>query len=72
VVGGIEGDSSYFCCGSLVGEQMLQLARKNGWKPLGTSRDPVWSDFGDFKPDMTVKTTGRKCRLRMLPVSPTV
>jgi hypothetical protein len=44
MAGGVEGARRLFCCGATVWEQILQLARENGWRPLGTNPYPVWSD----------------------------
>ena len=63
MVGGVEGASWHFCCGALVWEQTLGLAAENGWRPLGTSPDPVWRDVwdkhGNFSPDYQCEECGK-------------
>jgi hypothetical protein len=63
MVGGMEGASWHFCCGALVWEQILQLARENGWQPLGTSPDPIWKDvwdrYGNFSANYDCEVCGK-------------
>jgi hypothetical protein len=47
MAGGVEGARRLFCCGATVWGQILQLARGNGWRPLGTSPDPIWKHVSD-------------------------
>jgi hypothetical protein len=63
MIGGVEGASWHFCCAALVWEQVLQLARENGWQPLGTRPDPVWKqvwdEYGGFSRDYQCEDRGK-------------
>jgi len=63
MAGGVEDAGRLFCCGATVWEQILKLARENGWQPIGTSPDPVWRDvwdkYGNFSPNYNCEESGK-------------
>jgi hypothetical protein len=63
MAGGVEGARWLFCCGAMVWEQILRLARENGWRPLGTNPAPIWMDawekYGNFSGNYECEDCGK-------------
>jgi hypothetical protein len=63
LVGGTEVSSWHFNCSKWTWDQTLQLARENGWEPVGTTPDPVWKklwdDYGNFPGDYECDEGGK-------------
>jgi hypothetical protein len=53
----------HFSCGAAAWDQVLEVARHQGWQPLGTSPDPVWKAqwerYGRFSGDYRCDEYGK-------------